>query len=68
MDFTELFWQPSMSVDEVIESMREQVMGQTDCALPMLWATEHEETFDAFVIITDTETWWNEVSYIPDRV
>ena len=31
--------------------------GSTDCALPMLWAAEKNIEADAFVILTDSETW-----------
>ena len=31
--------------------------GRTDCALPMRWAQDKQRDFDAFVIITDNETW-----------
>lgn len=31
--------------------------GGTDCALPMIYATERELEVDAFVIYTDNETW-----------
>jgi 60 kDa SS-A/Ro ribonucleoprotein len=29
----------------------------TDCAQPMLWATKNNIEADAFVILTDNETW-----------
>jgi 60 kDa SS-A/Ro ribonucleoprotein len=29
----------------------------TDCALPMLWARQKEIYFDAFIVVTDHETW-----------
>lgn len=32
--------------------------GRTDCALPMLWATEGKIPVDAFYIYTDNETWY----------
>ena len=31
--------------------------GATDCALPMIYATEKNLNFDAFIIYTDNETW-----------
>lgn len=31
--------------------------GGTDCALPMLWATENKVKVDTFVVYTDNETW-----------
>ena len=35
--------------------------GGTDCALPMLWATEHKVPVDTFVIYTDSETWAGDI-------
>ncbi|MBW3069501.1 hypothetical protein GZ998_08305 [Actinomyces sp. 594] len=32
-------------------------LGGTGCALPMLYAAEHELEVDTFVIYTDNETW-----------
>jgi len=32
--------------------------GRTDCALPILWAEANNRLFDAFVVITDNETWY----------
>lgn len=31
--------------------------GGTDCALPMLYASQHDLEVDAFVVLTDNETW-----------
>lgn len=33
----------------------------TDCALPMLYALEHELQIDTFVIYTDSETWYGDI-------
>lgn len=38
-----------------------QYMTGTDCALPMLYATEKGLDFDAFVVYTDNETWHGRV-------
>ena len=32
-------------------------MGGTDCALPMIWATQQKADVDTFVVYTDNETW-----------
>lgn len=32
-------------------------MGGTDCALPMLWATQNKVPVDLFCVYTDSETW-----------
>jgi len=34
--------------------------GGTDCSLPMVWALEKRKMIDAFIIITDSETWYNQ--------
>ncbi|MBI5833683.1 MAG: TROVE domain-containing protein [Armatimonadetes bacterium] len=44
-------------LDDVLRVMRGVPFGGTDCALPMLWATEQRLAVDAFVVITDNETW-----------
>jgi len=41
-------------------------MGGTDCALPILWATEQYKrnsdiVFDAFIVYTDYETWFGNI-------
>lgn len=41
-------------------------MGGTDCALPILWATEQYKknsdiVFDAFIVYTDYETWYGDI-------
>ena len=33
----------------------------TDCALPMLYALEHELQIDTFVIYTDNQTWYGDI-------
>ena len=35
--------------------------GGTDCALPMVYALDHEREIDTFVILTDSETWAGDV-------
>jgi 60 kDa SS-A/Ro ribonucleoprotein len=37
--------------------MRGHRHGGTDCALPMLWATEQGIEVDVFAVYTDNETW-----------
>jgi len=36
--------------------------GATDCALPMLEAAKHSWPVDAFVVYTDSETWYGDVT------
>lgn len=33
--------------------------GGTDCSLPMTWAQSEQRMIDAFIVITDSETWYN---------
>jgi 60 kDa SS-A/Ro ribonucleoprotein len=44
-------------LDDMVRETARMRMGGTDCALPMLWALETRQVFDAFVIYTDNETW-----------
>jgi len=53
----ELKVSPRMRLDQAISEMHKLPFGGTDCALPMLWATQNKLEFDAFEILTDNETW-----------
>ena len=35
--------------------------GRTDCAQPMLYATERKLKVDVFVVYTDSETWYGQI-------
>lgn len=48
---------PRERLDDVVRKVSGLPFGGTDCALPMLWATEQKIETDAFVILTDSETW-----------
>lgn len=50
---------PKMRLDDVDKEMRRlsSRMGGTDCSLPMRFAIENRLDVDAFVVITDNETW-----------
>lgn len=50
-----------MRLEEAIEYLDNLPFGATDCALPMLWALQHKVDADAFVIYTDSETWYGDV-------
>ncbi len=50
-----------MSIDSVVNTTSAIPMGGTDCALPMLYATEHGLDVDTFIIYTDSETWFGNV-------
>lgn len=49
---------PRQRLDDVCASMKALRAGGTDCSLPMRMATKHDLAVDAFVIITDNETWF----------
>jgi 60 kDa SS-A/Ro ribonucleoprotein len=48
---------PRQRLENVVRYTNSIGFGGTDCALPMLWATEKQLEFDTFVIYTDSETW-----------
>lgn len=49
---------PRQRLDDVLKRTDKIPMGATDCALPMLWALEQRVKADAFVVYTDSETWY----------
>ncbi|MBM3460230.1 MAG: TROVE domain-containing protein, partial [Armatimonadetes bacterium] len=48
---------PRQRLDDVARAVGKLPMGGTDCALPMLWATQNKVAVDVFVVYTDNETW-----------
>lgn len=48
---------PRQRLENVLASTMSLPMGPTDCALPMLYATEKDIEVDMFVVLTDNETW-----------
>ena len=54
---TELAISPRQRLDDVVRYAASLPMGGTDCALPMLYAARKGMPVDAFVILTDNETW-----------
>jgi 60 kDa SS-A/Ro ribonucleoprotein len=52
---------PKQRLDDVIKAMTRIPMGATDCALPMLWAQQRKLDADAFMVLTDSETWYGNV-------
>lgn len=48
---------PQQQLDNVLQTTDKLPFGGTDCALPMLWALERGVKADAFVVLTDSETW-----------
>lgn len=54
---TELGLSPRRRMDDVIREVSKLRMGGTDCALPILWAVNQKKVYDAFIVMTDNETW-----------
>jgi 60 kDa SS-A/Ro ribonucleoprotein len=52
---------PRMRLDQAIAEIQKIPMGGTDCALPMIWATQNKIPADAFAVYTDNETWAGQV-------
>jgi 60 kDa SS-A/Ro ribonucleoprotein len=50
-----------MRLEQAIHYLARLPFGATDCALPMLWSLQNRLEVDAFVIYTDSETWYGEV-------
>lgn len=48
---------PQQRLDEAVRTVASLPMGDTDCALPMLYAMESHIPVDTFIIYTDNETW-----------
>ncbi|EDO47247.1 predicted protein [Nematostella vectensis] len=47
----------TMKLDEVIQVIQSVPMGGTDCAQPMIYATQKKLKVDVFIVYTDCETW-----------
>lgn len=50
-----------MRLDSAIKEIEKIPMGGTDCALPMLYADAKGLDVDAFIVLTDNETWAGEI-------
>jgi len=46
---------------EVERAIDDTNFGNTDCALPMLWAIQNKVEADAFIIYTDSQTWYGNI-------
>jgi 60 kDa SS-A/Ro ribonucleoprotein len=57
-NFIDLGISPAMRLDDVIRKTSNMSFGGTDCALPMVYALENKIEADAFVVYTDSETWF----------
>lgn len=52
---------PKQRLDDVIRMMRIWDGSSTDCALPMIQAREAKLSADAFIVLTDNETWHGDI-------
>ena len=52
---------PRQRLDSVVSTVSSLPAGGTDCALPMLYATEKGMDIDAFVVYTDNDTWAGDI-------
>lgn len=48
---------PKDTLEAAMKKAYSSSFGATDCAQPMLWAAQHRQNVDTFVIYTDNETW-----------
>jgi len=48
-------------LDDLVTHTVRLPMGGTDCALPIVGALVHKLEFDAFIIYTDSETWFGDI-------
>ncbi|MCB1116539.1 MAG: TROVE domain-containing protein [Chlamydiia bacterium] len=60
-EFVDLSISKTMRFQEVISLMRAKGFGDTDCALPMVFAKKNKLEVDAFLILTDSETWAGDI-------
>ncbi len=60
-EFTPLSISPRMRLDNVFQEVQKRNFGRTDCAVPMMYAENNKIEVDAFIILTDNETWAGEV-------
>jgi 60 kDa SS-A/Ro ribonucleoprotein len=58
---TQLPISPRQRLDDITSMTAGLPFGGTDCALPILWAIENKVEIDAFVTITDNESWAGEI-------
>jgi 60 kDa SS-A/Ro ribonucleoprotein len=59
--FVPLTISPKQRLDDVLRMTDNLPFGGTDCALPMTWALKEKVDADAFMVLTDSETWYGQV-------
>jgi 60 kDa SS-A/Ro ribonucleoprotein len=60
-EFVPVSISPRERLDSVIHKISRISFGNTDCAIPMIWALSHKIQADIFVIYTDSETWYGKM-------
>ena len=60
-EVTPLHISPKQRLTDVTTSMSRLQFGDTDCALPMLYALENNLKVDTFVVYTDNQTWAGQI-------
>lgn len=58
--FVPLTLSPKQRLDDVLRMTNQLPFGGTDCALPMQWARKAKVDADAFLVLTDSETWFGQ--------
>ncbi len=58
---TPLAISPGQRLDNAVRTVNDLPFGGTDCALPTLYALAYDREADAFVIVTDNETWAGDI-------
>ncbi len=48
-------------LDDAVKAVSDLPFGATDCAQPMIWALKNRVQANAFVIYTDSETWYGKI-------
>lgn len=58
---TELAFSKRQRLDDAVRTVSDLPMGNTDCALPMMYAYKKKLEIDTFVVYTDSETWCGDI-------
>jgi len=52
---------PSTTIEHAVAKIRSLNYGATDASLPFIWAKNNRYDFDAFVMMTDAESWYGRI-------
>jgi 60 kDa SS-A/Ro ribonucleoprotein len=59
--FVDLGINSKTSLTDAQKKVKNRTFGNTDCSLPMTYAMENNLDIDAFVVLTDNETWYGDI-------